>query len=172
MDYSEQLRMAKQFAKIGLGGGCHWCTEAVFQSIIGVLKVEQGFVATAEHPENFSEAVIVHFNSAIITLKELIDIHLHTHSSTKNHTMRSKYRSAVYVNDVTQKSLVNEIIKKLAYGFEDPVITKAHIFGSFKPSLKQFQNYYLKNPQKPFCKAHIKPKMGLLMRKFSTHFKN
>ena len=49
--------------KIALGGGCHWCTEAVFQSLIGVKKVEQGYVASIEENKSFSEAVIVHFNS-------------------------------------------------------------------------------------------------------------
>jgi peptide-methionine (S)-S-oxide reductase len=57
--------------KIALGGGCHWCTEAVFQSIIGVEKVEQGFVASIDENNSFSEAVIVHFNSEVISLNTL-----------------------------------------------------------------------------------------------------
>ena len=67
--------------KIALGGGCHWCTEAVFQSLKGVEKVNQGYVASTGENNWFSEAVIVHFNDEIITLKTLIEIHLHTHKS-------------------------------------------------------------------------------------------
>ena len=60
--------------KIALGGGCHWCTEAVFQSLIGVHKVEQGFVASTDENTSFSEAVIVHFSPEAISLQTLIEI--------------------------------------------------------------------------------------------------
>ena len=83
-------------SKIGFGGGCHWCTEAVFQSLIGVEKVEQGFVASFNLHNELSEAVIVHFNHKRISLQTLIEIHLLTHSSTSDHAMRKKYRSAIY----------------------------------------------------------------------------
>jgi peptide-methionine (S)-S-oxide reductase len=61
--------------KIALGGGCHWCTEAVFQSLLGVLKVEQGYVASIGDNGSFSEAVIV-FLIRMISLQTLIEIHL------------------------------------------------------------------------------------------------
>ena len=92
--------------KIAFGGGCHWCTEAVFQSIKGVLKVEQGFVASTKKNSSFSEAVIVHFEDSKIALKTLIEIHLHTHKSTSNHSMRSKYRSAIYTFSEVQNKKV------------------------------------------------------------------
>ncbi|SDX82583.1 peptide-methionine (S)-S-oxide reductase [Flavobacterium degerlachei] len=83
--------MTLKESKIALGGGCHWCTEAVFQSLLGVVKVEQGYVASIGDNSSFSEGVIVYFNSEEISLKTLIEIHLHTHKSTSNHSMRSKY---------------------------------------------------------------------------------
>ena len=81
---------------IGLGGGCHWCTEAVFQSLRGVTQVEQGYIAAIAPDDSLSEGVIVHYNPAIISISVLIEIHLHTHKSTSNHSMRDTYRSAVY----------------------------------------------------------------------------
>ena len=69
--------MQNGISKIGFGGGCHWCTEAVFQSLKGVLKVEQGWVSSTKENDAFSEAVIVHFNYNIISIKELTEIHLH-----------------------------------------------------------------------------------------------
>ena len=80
---------------IGLGGGCHWCTEAVFLNLKGVVRVEQGWISASGAVE-FSEAVLVHFNPEKISIKDLIAVHLHTHKSTSSHSMRSKYRSAVY----------------------------------------------------------------------------
>ncbi|KAA5828027.1 peptide methionine sulfoxide reductase [Algibacter amylolyticus] len=152
--------------KIALGGGCHWCTEAVFQSLIGVLKVEQGFVASTGNNSTFSEAVIVHFNPEIIPLKSLIEIHLHTHKSTSSHSMRNKYRSAVYVFSEEQKEESKQIIKGFQSQFENQVITEVLPFASFKASRAQIQNYYYSNPEKPFCETFINPKLKVLLSKF------
>ena len=80
-----------ELTKISFGGGCHWCTEAVFQALNGVTKVEQGWVSSTKEDNTFSEAVIVHFNSENINLKTLIEIHLRTHKSTKNHSLSVGY---------------------------------------------------------------------------------
>ncbi|WP_373516650.1 peptide-methionine (S)-S-oxide reductase [Pricia sp.] len=154
--------------KIGLGGGCHWCTEAVFQSLRGVEKVEQGFVASTEKNATFSEAVIVHFDATSITLKDLIEIHLHTHESTSNHSMRQKYRSAVYTFSDGQRAKAQEILKRLQPDFERPLITEVLPFVTFRPSDEQFTDYYYKNPQKPFCQNYIQPKLQFLLERFSN----
>jgi peptide-methionine (S)-S-oxide reductase len=60
---------------IGLGGGCHWCTEAVFQSLRRVTAVSQGFIASTAPHSSFSEAVIVEFDSMAISLAVLIEVH-------------------------------------------------------------------------------------------------
>ncbi|MEP2968245.1 peptide-methionine (S)-S-oxide reductase, partial [Nonlabens ulvanivorans] len=70
----------KTILKIGLGGGCHWCTEAVFQAVTGVVKVEQGYISSETPYDSMSEAVIVHF-STLVDLEQLIDVHLETHAS-------------------------------------------------------------------------------------------
>ena len=81
--------------KIGFGGSCHWCTEAIFQSLRGVREVLQGCIAT--DGDDFSEAVIVAFDENEIALNDLVAVHLATHSCTSEHSMRRKYRSVVYV---------------------------------------------------------------------------
>ena len=164
--------MLNNFEKIALGGGCHWCTEAVFQSLLGVKKVEQGYVASHADNSSFSEAVIVHFNSDVIPLKRLIEIHLYTHKSTVLHSMREKYRSAVYTYSEIQKQEAIHIIKALQLDFKDKIITKVHDFHSFKASREEIQNYYLKDPQKPFCKTFITPKLRLLLAQFSGNLKS
>jgi len=159
--------MQHKISKIAFGGGCHWCTEAVFQSLKGVEKVEQGFVSSNGENEHFSEAVIVHFNSEDISLKILIEIHLHTHKSTSNHSMRTKYRSAVYTFLETQKVETKHIMRSLQKDFSNKIITQIIDFKSFKPSDEAYRNYYQKNPKKPFCETFINPKLRLLSSKFS-----
>ena len=157
--------------KIALGGGCHWCTEAVFQALKGVVKVEQGYVASLDENKWFSEAVIVHFNEADIKLNVLIEIHLHTHKSTSNHSMRNKYRSAVYAFTEKQENQSAELLIKLQDKFDEKIITKVLIFSEFEASRESIQNYYQKNPKKPFCKQFIDPKLKLLLDKFGAYVK-
>ena len=160
-----------ELTKIAFGGGCHWCTEAVFQSLKGVEKVDQGWVASLNENDTFSEAVIVHFDETKIQLKTLIEIHLLTHKSTSNHSMRSKYRSAIYFFVENQKQEVIKNIQQLQPDFEHKIITQILAFKSFKLSTEAFQNYYYSNPEKPFCKTYIDPKLKLITAKFSNQMK-
>lgn len=153
--------------RIGLGGGCHWCTEAVFQSLKGVSKVEQGFIASQNDKESFSEAIIVHFDKMLIGLKDLIEIHLHTHKSTSDHSMRNKYRSAIYAFDEDSMAKSQRMLYELQKEFENPIITKVLPFEAFKPSDARFHNYYYNNPTKPFCENYISPKLKFLLSNFS-----
>jgi peptide-methionine (S)-S-oxide reductase len=153
--------------KIGFGGGCHWCTEAVFFSLKGVQQVEQGWIASQPPNEAFSEAVIVTYDPAIITLAALVTIHLHTHASTSNHSMRYKYRSAVYWFNEEEETITKEIIAGLQSEFIAPIITKVLPFAEFRSSLPDHLNYFYSNPNKPFCTLYIHPKLELLRRKFS-----
>ncbi|RXJ49887.1 peptide-methionine (S)-S-oxide reductase [Gelidibacter gilvus] len=159
--------MVIKTSKIGFGGGCHWCTEAVFQSLEGVEKVEQGFVASTKPNNDFSEAVIVHFNFRCITLPTLIEIHLLTHSSRSNHSMREKYRSAIYTFDDVQQEEVNSLMVGFQRNFNDELITKVLPFKNFESSEENFKNYYFNNPEKPFCETFINPKLKLLLQQFS-----
>lgn len=154
--------------KIGLGGGCHWCTEAVFQSLRGVTKVQQGWVKSDSPFNEWSEAVVVSFNEEVIPLQTLIAIHLRTHSCTSNHSMRNKYRSAVYTFLAAQATEANKAIKTLQYYFDEPIITLVIPFRHFKLNAQPFLDYYYNNPDKPFCEAYINPKLKLLLQQFAA----
>jgi len=150
LERAQAIKM-ELISKIAFGGGCHWCAEAVFQSLNGVEKVEQGYVASMGENNSFSEAVIVHFNSEFILLETLIEIHLHTHKSMSNHSMRTKYRSAIYAFSEQQKQQSETIINNFQNAFDNSLITKVYPFHAFKASRQAIQNYYHKNPEKPFC---------------------
>ena len=151
--------------KIGFGGSCHWCTEAVFQSVRGVVRVEQGWISTVGS-DQFSEAVVVHFDPALIDLSILVAIHLHSHSSTSSHSMRQKYRSAVYVFSERQSDHVMKAIMGLKHEFDGELITQILSFGSFKLNSEEFLDYYATDSERPFCKNYIEPKLKLLLERF------
>lgn len=154
--------------KIGLGGGCHWCTEAVFQAIAGISNVDQGFISSDSPDDGWSEAVVVTFDPVELPLEVLVEIHLRTHSSTSHHKMRGKYRSAVYVYDAGTALKVGRILRKLQHGFADPLVTKVLRLADFKASDERFQNYYANAPERPFCKTYIDPKLTLLRKQYGS----
>ena len=154
--------------KIGFGGSCHWCTEAIFASLNGVEKVDQGWISSAGENDSFSEAVIVHFDATIIPLKTLIEIHLHTHSCTAAHSMRKKYRSAVYYFTTLRgiEVTVTESIEQIQADFKHKIITEVLPFVNFKLNQASFLDYYYSNPEKPFCENVINQKLRILLSKF------
>lgn len=157
--------------KIGFGGGCHWCTEAVFNALSGVQNVEQGFIGSLAPNDYLSEAIIVEFAPEHIQLETLIEIHLRTHSSTSNHKMRKKYRSAVYTFSDKQAVTAQHILTQLQAEFEAPLVTQVLPFKRFEPSNKKFQNYFEKNADGQFCKTYIDPKLSLLKQKYNSVLK-
>jgi peptide-methionine (S)-S-oxide reductase len=150
--------------KMALGGGCHWCTEGVFVSLRGVVKVEQGWVASVPPHAAFSEAVIVHYDPETISAEDLIGVHLETHAATKEHGLRHRYRSAIYAFAEEEASYFYKILERLAEDFTAPLITRVYPFVDFKPSLPEHQDYYRTNPERPFCVRFIAPKLAALRR--------
>jgi peptide-methionine (S)-S-oxide reductase len=155
--------------KIGFGGSCHWCTEAVFRSLKGVVTVEQGWISSDGENTQPSEAVIVNFDPAEIELLTLIAIHLNTHSCTSEHDMRSKYRSAVYTFNNAQVEKTTQAIEDLQTDFGEPIITKVLHFQTFKLNEENYLDYYYKDPSKPFCQNIVNPKLKTLTAKFPKH---
>lgn len=156
--------------KTGFSGGCHWCTEAVFQDLKGVHKVEQGYLTTTPDASSFSEGVIVHYNPEVISLKTLIEIHLYTHSSTSNHSFRGKYHSAIYYFTPEDAEAGKAAINELQKDFKKEIITGVLPFRKFRASRDSLLDYYRKDPNKPFCKRYIVPKLKMLRKKFPDNY--
>ena len=153
---------------IGFGGGCHWCTEAVFQSLRGVTIVEQGFIGADPPDDALSEAVRLHFDPAQIPLPVLIEIHLRTHASASDHSMRGKYRSAIYTLGAIQR----QDAERALAAFEDETgiapVTRILRLRRFRLSPPRYRDYYRSRPDAPFCRTHIDPKLGKLRRTYAA----
>ncbi|NQD72316.1 peptide methionine sulfoxide reductase [Sphingobacterium shayense] len=157
--------------KIGFGGGCHWCTEAIFQALKGVEVVEQGWISSITPYDTFSEGVIVHFNDDI-TLELLIEIHLLTHSSSNLHSMSDKYRSAVYYFGADDKAVIETTITKLGLENNCRYITQALPFVDFRLNSESYLNYYKQDKQRPFCQNNIDPKLKAIQKKFGRQMRS
>ena len=111
---------------------------------------------------DFSEAVIMHYDPEVVSLLQLIDVHLQTHAATVKHGLRHRYRSAVYYFKKDERALVEETLRDVAAGIAGKVITQVLPFGAFRPSLPEHQDYYRTDPDRPFCVRYIKPKLDAL----------
>ncbi len=155
--------------RAGFGGGCHWCTEAVFQALPGVEKVEQGYIRSIPPDDDWSEAVVVHFSPASIDLDTLIEVHLRTHSATSRHVLRHRYRSAVYAFDDDQARRAQQIMTALQRQFSQPLVTRVLPFAGFRASQPRYQNYYRKHPEAAFCQRYIEPKLARIRQYDQSH---
>lgn len=155
---------------LALGGGCHWCTEAVFQALRGVVKVDQGWIATPVLPGE-SEGVVVHYDAGLVGERELIEIHLHTHASGSDHSMRHRYRSALYSRSTAHARHLEALLRELGATFPHPRVTRVLPFGSFRESREAIRNYYRTDPDRPFCRCYIEPKLEMLRQRFGSRVK-
>lgn len=153
-------------SKIGFGGGCHWCTESVFQSLRGVLKVDQGYIRSDAPADTWAEAVVVEYVPSIVTLEVLCEIHLRTHSSDRDYPIHSKYRSAIYTFSEEQTMIAQGAIIALNEAQAEEVRTRVLPFAEFKPSPIQFQDYHRNNRDRPFSLRVIDPKLDNLRANF------
>lgn len=118
---------------------------------------------------SYSEAIEVTFDSSVIDLQTLVKIHLYTHASTSSHSMRGKYRSAVYAYDDVQFLQVQKILEDLQSEFDQTIVTQAYRFSEFKKNKPELLEYLFSSPERPFCKTYIHPKLKLLIAEFSAH---
>ncbi|MDC7812256.1 peptide-methionine (S)-S-oxide reductase [Sphingomonas koreensis] len=153
--------------KIGFGGGCHWCTEGVFQALRGVTQVDQGFIQSEPPADTWAEGVIVTFDPSVISLETLAEVHLRTHSSGRARSPRGKYRSAVYTFEPTQLSEAERAVHRFAEEAAKEIHTQVIPFVGFLPSDERYQNYYRTDPTRPFCRRYIDPKLDFIRREYA-----
>lgn len=153
--------------KIGFGGGCHWCTEGVFQALKGVEQVEQGFIQSEAPSDAWAEGVIVSFDPAIIPLQTLAEVHLRTHSAVGTYSPGGRYRSAIYVTRPDQRDDAARAIAAFADEAGEAARTMVLPLAGFKPSEARYQNYYRTDPERPFCRRYIDPKLDYIRRHFT-----
>ena len=170
-----------------LAGGCFWCTEAVFQKLNGVATVVPGY--TGGHVDNptydqvstgntgHAEAIQITFDPQIISFQTLLDIFWQLHDPTTLNQQGadhgSQYRSAIFYHDEKQKEQAEKSLKKTAVSqiYPDPIVTEIVPFEKFYPAEKEHQNFYENNPNQPYCKIVIDPKIQKLFKQFGSQLK-
>lgn len=157
-----------------LGGGCFWCTEAIFTDTEGVLGVQSGFsggfIKNPPYREvrtgrtGHAEVIQISYDPERISLQELLTIHLMTHDPTtvdrQGADKGNQYRSIIFYGDDQEKSVAEKVIADLQPGYPDPIITELKPFEVFYKAEEDHQNYYAENPEAYYCQMVIAPKLA------------
>ncbi|MCH2212411.1 MAG: peptide-methionine (S)-S-oxide reductase MsrA [Fuerstiella sp.] len=170
-----------------LGGGCFWCTEAVFLRVRGVTSVTSGYTGgTVPNPTyeqicrgdtGHAEVIRIEFSPDVISFEQVLDIFFHTHDPTtlnrQGADSGTQYRSAVFFNSSQQKAVAADIIKTLDDSgvFRDPIVTTLEELKKFYPAEDYHQNYYNLNPNQGYCRVVIDPKMAKFRKRYSKLLK-
>ncbi len=167
--------------KIDFGGGCFWCTEAIFQRIKGVVKVESGYsggnVVNPTYREvcsgstGHAEVVEITYNPDEISFDDLLRIHLSTHNPTtvnkQGADMGSQYRSIIFYRTEEEKQAAMRIIDEMQKSYSDMIVTQLEMFEHFYKAEESHQNYYNRNQEGGYCQAVIDPKLAKFR---NTHY--
>jgi peptide-methionine (S)-S-oxide reductase len=164
------------------GSGCFWCTEAVFQMRKGVTKVVSGYagghVVNPTYEQicggrtGHAEVIQVTFDPAVVSYEELLELFWRSHDPTtkdrQGNDVGPQYRSVIFVHDETQKSAAESYKRKIdeAKVFDAPVVTEVVAYSTFYPAEAYHQNYFRTNPNQPYCRALIGPKVEKLKKVF------
>ncbi len=160
---------------IVLGGGCFWCTEAVFSEVRGVEKVESGYSGgTVPNPSyeevctgrtGHAEVVKVSFDPSEISLVDILEIFFDVHDPTslnrQGEDIGTQYRSAIFYYNDAQKETIDQVVQNMKNSgkYRRPIVTSVEKFQAFYPSEEYHHNYYNRNGSAPYCRAVISPKL-------------
>ena len=176
--------MSSHIEQATFGGGCFWCTEAIFQSIAGVSKVTSGYCGGHDNDPKYeavcngvtghAEAIQIEFDISIIDYASILKVFWDTHDPTtlnqQGADIGTQYRSAIFYHDENQKKIADKLKKSLndSKVFESDIVTEIVEFKKFYKAEDYHQDYFNKNPNVPYCSYVIKPKL----KKFLSEYKS
>lgn len=174
--------------KATFGGGCFWCTEAVFQRVKGVEKVLSGYAGGEENDAHYdavcsgltkhAEVIQIEFDADQISYAELLEIFFTTHDPTtlnrQGNDRGPQYRSVIFYHDEDQLKAAEEAKKTYAPKiWTDPIVTEISPLDTFYAAEQVHQDYYDKvGNRNPYCTFIISPKVAKFRKKFADKLKN
>lgn len=167
------------------GGGCFWCTEAVFNSLKGVISATPGYAGGQKEDPTYEEVssgdtghievTKIEFDPAQITFKDLLTVFFATHDPTtldqQGNDIGSQYRSAILYTTQEQNDQAEEYIASIQDIFTNPIVTELRPFTRFYKAEDYHMQYYERHKDTPYCRAIIDPKLEKLQKQFADLLK-
>lgn len=161
------------------GGGCFWCTEAVFELLPGVKRVESGYagghvpnptykqICTGE--TGHAEVIRIEYDPAVVSYERLVEVFFEAHDPTTLNRQGAdegtQYRSVIFYHDDAQKAAAEKGKVAAQAHFDDPIVTEISPLPKYYPAEGYHQDYFKNNPNQGYCAYVIKPKVTKLQKK-------
>lgn len=169
------------------GGGCFWCTEAIFSSLKGVSSVIPGYAGGGTPNPTYeqvcggntghAEVIKIVFTPTQISFRDLLEVFFTLHDPTtrnrQGHDVGEQYRSIILTTTAEQERVALAYRKELAEAktFDRPIVTQVEMLTTFYPAEDYHKNYYAKNADQPYCSVVISPKLAKLREQFAAKLK-
>jgi peptide-methionine (S)-S-oxide reductase len=164
------------------GGGCFWCTEAIFQMLPGVKSVASGYAGgTKENPTykevcsgqtGHAEVIQVAYDPAVVSYEKLLDAFWDAHDPTTRNRQGAddgtQYRSIILYNSEAQRVAAEKSKVEAQKRFPRPIVTEIVPLKAFYKAEDYHQDYYRANPNQPYCRAVIRPKVEKFEKKLNA----
>ncbi len=179
--------MSNKIEMATLGGGCFWCTEAVYKDVEGVESIEPGYAGGTAETANYkdvcskmtdhAEVVQVKFNPSIISFEEILEMFWTAHDPTtlnrQGNDVGPQYRSVIFYHSDEQRLMAEKSITEVANQlYDDPIVTEIAPFEAFYSAEGYHHDYYAKTGRRnPYCSIVIAPKVAKFRKKFAHRLK-
>jgi peptide-methionine (S)-S-oxide reductase len=178
---------AKNLQIATVGGGCFWCTEAVFQEVNGVERVISGYAGgtvpgrptyreICSGLTGHAEVIQITFDADVITYKDILIIFMTTHDPTtlnrQGADRGTQYRSVIYYHDEQQKKTAELVLEEVLQYYEDSIVTELTALPVFYEAEKEHQDYYKNNQEQGYCSFVITPKLTKLRKLHADKLKS
>jgi peptide-methionine (S)-S-oxide reductase len=180
--------MSDHFQTLVLGGGCFWCTEAVFVQVRGVMDVESGYSnghlaqpsyeAVCTGSTGHNEVVKLVYDSAQISTREVLEIFFVIHDPTtlnrQGNDTGTQYRSGIYFTLPEQEAVAREVIAEIGASgvYNRPIVTELVPMTNYWPAEDYHQDFFARNPNQGYCMAVAAPKVAKFRKTFARLQKN
>jgi peptide-methionine (S)-S-oxide reductase len=171
---------------ITLGGGCFWCTEAVFVRVKGVVDVESGYcnghtlnptyAQVCEGDTGHNEVVRLVFDPQVISLSELLEIFFVIHDPTtlnrQGNDAGTQYRSGIYVSDEADRVVAQQVLDVANAAMSGRVVTELKSLSNYSAAEAYHQDYFENNPNQGYCAFVVAPKVQKFVQTFANKVKH
>lgn len=179
--------MSNTLQTITLGGGCFWCTEAVYVGVKGVTDVESGYSNGRTRQPDYeqvcsgttghNEVVKLVFDPAVINVREILEIFFVIHDPTtlnrQGNDSGTQYRSGIYFSTPEQQTVADDLIREMGQSgvYNRPIVTEVLPLANYWPAEVYHQDFFEKNPGQGYCVAVAAPKVAKFRKTFARLMK-
>lgn len=170
-----------------VGGGCFWCTEAVFQEVKGINLVVSGYTGgiapgrptyreICSGLTGHAEVVQITYDPTIISFADILLIFMTTHDPTtlnrQGADRGTQYRSVIYYENSEEQNIAETILKEISPYYQKPVVTEVSPLGVFYEAESDHQDFYKNNTESGYCQVVINPKLAKLRKLHADKLKS